>query len=135
MLAGNRREFRPRKRSKRTLAAKLSLCWGSMEGVGLMELIKAAADVLSVPGEKFFALQLDDAPQQPMDDILDETLNHRALPGEGCIDLVQTLKNLNSIGAELIYDVEVFKESLRGETTAERARQLFQSSQRVVEQL
>ncbi|MFK8021548.1 MAG: sugar phosphate isomerase/epimerase family protein [Pseudomonadales bacterium] len=93
------------------------------------------ADILSVPGKKFFALQLDDALQQPMEDILDETLNHRELPGEGCIDLVQTLRNLNNIGAELVYDVEVFKDSLRGETTAERARQLFESSQKVVEQL
>ncbi|MFT4518447.1 MAG: sugar phosphate isomerase/epimerase [Halioglobus sp.] len=92
-------------------------------------------DVLHIPGDKFFALQLDDALATPMDDVFEETLNHRLLPGEGCIDLVRLLDNLNSIGAQMIYDVEVFKDSLRKESPEERARQLFESSDAVIRQL
>lgn len=92
-------------------------------------------DVLTIPGDRFFALQLDDAMPVPMDDVLEETLNHRLLPGEGCIDLVRLLRNLRSIGAQLVYDVEVFKDSLRQESPEERARQLFQSSSDVLERV
>jgi len=92
------------------------------------------SDVLAVPGDKFFALQLDDAMADPMEDILEETLNHRLLPGEGCIDLLQILRNLKSIGAELVYDVEVFKAPLRSKTPAQRARLLFESSNTVIQQ-
>ena len=70
-----------------------------------------------------------------MDDVLEETLNHRLLPGEGCIDLVRLLRNFRSIGAQMIYDVEVFKDSLRQESPQERARQLFQSSSAVLQKL
>lgn len=93
------------------------------------------SDVLVVPGEKFFALQLDDAMAEPMDDILDETLNYRLLPGEGCIDLLGTLRNLESIGAQLAYDVEVFKDSLRSKTAAERGRKLFEYSNSVIQKM
>jgi sugar phosphate isomerase/epimerase len=92
-------------------------------------------DILSVPGEKFFAMQIDDALPNPMEDILDETLNHRRLPGEGCIDLPGILRNLQSQGAQLVYDVEVFQDSLRHLPTNERARLMFESTRSVVNQL
>jgi len=94
-----------------------------------------SSDVLAVPGEKFFALQLDDAMSDPMEDILEETLNHRLMPGEGCIDLLQILRNLESIGAALVYDVEVFKAPLRTKTPAQRARLLFESSNTIIQQI
>ena len=93
------------------------------------------SDLLSVPGEKFFAMQLDDAMSEPMEDVLEETLNHRLLPGEGCIDLLQILRNLQSIGAEPAYDVEVFKASLRSQSPLHRARTLFDSSSAIIRQL
>jgi len=92
-------------------------------------------DVLAVPGEKFFALQLDDAMPEPMDDIIEETLNHRMLPGEGCIDLLQTLGNLKDAGASFIYDVEVFKDELRSQPADERARQMFDASAALLRRL
>lgn len=69
----------------------------------------------------------------PMEDILEETLNHRLLPGEGCIDLVQTLGNLKDIGANLIYDVEVFKAPLRSRSPKERANLMFKYANAVVQ--
>ena len=38
-------------------------------------------DVLDIAPRRFFALQLDDARAEPMDDMVEETLNHRLLPG------------------------------------------------------
>ncbi len=70
-------------------------------------------DLLAVDGEKIIAVQLDDALPTPMSDMIEETLNHRLSPGEGCIDLAAIFCNLQRIGVQAIYDVEVFQEELR----------------------
>ena len=101
-------------------------CWHHHRGGGLPE------DILSVPGECFFAMQLDDALPQPMEDVMEETLNHRLLPGDGCIDLVQTLRNLKTVGAEVVYDVEVFSDPLRTLGADERARRMFDAASAIV---
>lgn len=88
--------------------------------------------LLEIDGKKVFAVQLDDALAQPMDDVVTETLNHRLLPGEGCIDLTATLQNLATSGAHVAYDVEVFKESLRALDNATRALTLYQSANAVL---
>ena len=104
-------------------------CWHHHRSGGQPE------DILSVPGEKYFAMQLDDAMMQPMDDIIEETLNHRLLPGEGCIDLVETLRALKSTGADVVYDVEVFKAPLRAEAPEKRAQLMFDTASAVIRQL
>ncbi|ARN74267.1 sugar phosphate isomerase/epimerase family protein [Oceanicoccus sagamiensis] len=103
-------------------------CWHHHRGGGTAE------QILSVAGEHFFAVQLDDALVQPMDDIMDETLNHRLLPGEGCIDVLQMVRNFNAVGAEVVYDIEVFKDSMRSLSPLERARQMFHSTHAIVSQ-
>ncbi|MFK7733921.1 MAG: sugar phosphate isomerase/epimerase family protein, partial [Pseudomonadales bacterium] len=101
-------------------------CWHHHRGGGVPD------DLLTVPGEHFFAFQLDDALAKPMSDVMEETLNHRELPGEGCIDLPAILKNLDTIGATPVYDVEVFNESLRSLTATQRAEKLYNSSRTFV---
>jgi sugar phosphate isomerase/epimerase len=102
-------------------------CWHHHRSGG------TADDILNISPELFFALQLDDAMSHPMEDILEETLNHRLLPGEGCIDLVRTLGNLKDIGAKLVYDVEVFKAPLRSRSPKERANLMFKYANAVVQ--
>jgi sugar phosphate isomerase/epimerase len=104
-------------------------CWHHHRGGGKPE------DILTIPGETFFAMQLDDAIAQPMDDIIEETLNHRLLPGEGCINLVETLRALKSTGANVVYDVEVFKAPLRAEAPEKRAQLMFDAASAVIQQL
>lgn len=104
-------------------------CWHHHRGGGQPD------DILDVPGDYFFALQLDDALPQPMDDILQETLNHRLLPGQGCIDLVQTLRNLQALGAQVICDIEVFSKDLTPLDAAERAHRMYASASAVMAQL
>ena len=104
-------------------------CWHHHRAGGTAE------DILRVPGEKFFAMQLDDAMPQAMDDILDETLNHRLLPGEGCINLPEILGALQTVGAGVIYDVEVFQASLRDLPAETRAQLMFDASSSVLHKL
>jgi sugar phosphate isomerase/epimerase len=100
-------------------------CWHHHRAGG------SANDVLDIPAQHFFALQLDDARAEPMQDLVEETLNHRLLPGEGCIDLERILGNLRSSGAQIVYDVEVFKASLRDRTPRERAHILYDSARAI----
>ncbi|MEH6567442.1 MAG: sugar phosphate isomerase/epimerase [Halioglobus sp.] len=104
-------------------------CWHHHRSGGKPE------DILGVPGEKIIAMQLDDAMVQPMDDIVEETLNHRLLPGEGCINLVETLRALRSSGAKVIYDVEVFKATLRTEAPEKRAQLMFDAASAIIRQM
>lgn len=104
-------------------------CWHHHRSGG------SAADILAIPGERFIAMQLDDALSQPMDDIMEETLNYRLLPGEGCIDLLQILRNLNAVGAELVYDVEVFSKALTPLAPVERARKMYESAMQLLAQV
>lgn len=104
-------------------------CWHHHRSGG------SPGDVLEIPPGKVFALQLDDALPEPMPDIIEETLNHRLLPGEGCIALGATLENLLSTGQSFVIDVEVFDDFLRQKPDDERARLLYESARRVVEAL
>ena len=90
-------------------------------------------DILAIPGERIFAVQLDDALAQPMDDMIEETLNHRRLPGEGCIDLAGTFGALREIGAQFICDVEVFDEQLRDKDALFRAQRMYATSAQLLQ--
>ncbi|MEM1155119.1 MAG: sugar phosphate isomerase/epimerase [Pseudomonadota bacterium] len=85
-------------------------------------------DLLTIRGDKIFAVQLDDAAATPMLDVMEETLNYRLLPGEGCIDLPSTLSNLRTIKAVPRFDVEVFSVPLRDRPIEQQADALFTSS-------
>jgi len=80
-------------------------------------------------------MQLNDAMPTPKEDIIQETLYHRLLPGEGCIPLVETLQNLKTIGAQVAYDVEVFKDKLRSLEPQQRANILFNSAEKICSQV
>jgi sugar phosphate isomerase/epimerase len=56
-------------------------------------------DVLAtIPGDRIFCVQLDDAPATPTGSLRQET-SHRLLPGDGELDLVSAIKALHRIGA------------------------------------
>lgn len=67
-------------------------------------------DVLArIPGERIAVLQLGDAPAEPdTDDLMDETMNRRLLPGEGACDLDALVAVLDRIGAAPIIAPEPF---------------------------
>ncbi len=101
-------------------------CWHHHRAGGI------ADDLLGVPPDQLFAVQLDDASTHALPDIIEETLNHRCLPGTGCIDLDAILTNLAVIGAKPRFDVEVFSADLRKLPINQQAEQLFRTSQSTI---
>ena len=65
-----------------------------------------------VPLEKILAVQLNDAPSRPEENIVEETLNRRRVPGDGDIDLPGILRLLGEGGSPAPLGVEVFCEDL-----------------------
>jgi sugar phosphate isomerase/epimerase len=81
-------------------------------------------DYLSrLPGDRFFTIQLNDAPAEPAADLLYETVHSRLLPGKGAIDLVGIVRALDGIGCDAPIGVEVFSDELTGVPAVDVAEQ------------
>lgn len=70
------------------------------------------AQILALPGEKIGSVQINDAPAEPVGDLLTETTTARLLPGEGDIPIVHWLSLLARIGSRAPIGVEVFSAEL-----------------------
>ena len=70
------------------------------------------ADLRAIPGERILGIQLNDAPAEPMEDMLEETLHHRLVPGEGDNDVEGLVRLLDEIGSPAPRSVEVFSDAL-----------------------
>ncbi len=73
-----------------------------------------AEDLRSLPGERILAIQVDDGPAEPEDDLIEATLHDRMLPGRGAFDLRGYLDALRATGTEAPIGVEVFSDALHG---------------------
>lgn len=92
----------------------------------------SAESLLAVDGSRIIAVQLNDAPEQPAEDVIDETLHHRLLPGEGDIDLLDVVRALNEIGCEAPIGVEVFSDELARLDPEELGRRCGESTRAVL---
>jgi sugar phosphate isomerase/epimerase len=93
------------------------------------------ADLRAIPGERVLGVQINDAPAEPMDDLVIETLHHRLVPGEGAIDLVGLLAWLHACGSPAPICVEVFSDALVEQNTPrEIAIRLGDAIRRLLEQ-
>jgi sugar phosphate isomerase/epimerase len=70
------------------------------------------SDLAGLPGERVFAIQLDDAPALAEDNLIEATLHSRTLPGQGELDLAGYLGALGDIGVRCPVGVEVFSDAL-----------------------
>ena len=69
-------------------------------------------DVLeTIPGDRIFCVQLDDAPAVPRGSLRQET-SHRLLPGDGQLDLIGAVRALHRIGALAWVGPEVISPAL-----------------------
>ena len=75
----------------------------------------------AVPGDRIFGVQLNDAPAQPEDDLVDECLHRRLVPGEGAIDLTGLVRLLDDIGSDAPIGIEVMSDEIFGLPTKEAA--------------
>ncbi|MBW2419471.1 MAG: sugar phosphate isomerase/epimerase [Deltaproteobacteria bacterium] len=78
-------------------------------------------ELRAIPGERVLGIQLNDAPAEPIEkNMVEETLHHRLVPGEGDIDLVAHMRLLDEIGSPAPRCAEVFSDSLLASGTPEQ---------------
>jgi sugar phosphate isomerase/epimerase len=70
-------------------------------------------DLLRVPLEYLSWVELSDGRLDDMDDLIDETVNHRELPGEGEFDVRSYVEACEEHGYEGPWGVEVLSDELR----------------------
>ena len=100
--------------------------WHHFRGPGKNERIR------SVPGGRILALQINDAPREAEENLVDETLHRRLLPGEGDIDLVEILTFLDEVDSPAPVGVEVFSDALAGLPVRETARRAGDAARAVL---
>lgn len=89
-------------------------------------------DLLRLPGDRVLGIQVDDGPADPEDNLVEATLHHRLLPGEGDFDVVGYLGALRSVGASCPVGVEVFSDELHALGPVEAARRAADATRRVL---
>jgi len=89
------------------------------------------ATLRSIPPERIHLLQLNDAPVQPGEDLMMESMN-RLLPGEGAVDILEVLDVLDEMGASPPVVSEVFSMELAALDPAENARRQYAAASAVL---
>jgi sugar phosphate isomerase/epimerase len=89
----------------------------------------------ALPPERIISTQNNGVAERPRsDDIVEETMTERELPGAGCNDLVRFVRTLDEIGSRAPIGVEVFNKDLRRLPAAELARRSVDAMREVLEE-
>jgi len=91
-----------------------------------------AAALLEIPAERVLAVQIDDGPAEAEGNLIDATLHHRLLPGEGDFDLLGYIGALRRIGVAAPMGVEVFSDELHELGPLDAARRSAEAMQRLL---
>jgi sugar phosphate isomerase/epimerase len=91
------------------------------------------AELAEVPGDLILGIQLNDGPALPEENLVEATLRHRLLPGDGGFDLTGLIRTLAATGTTAPLGVEVFNDGLQALSAAEAALLAGQSTRRVLE--
>jgi sugar phosphate isomerase/epimerase len=95
----------------------------------------SAAELRAVPGDRVLALQVDDGPAEPEENLIEATLHERLLPGDGDFDLLGYLGALRAIGASAPVGVEVFSDELHAAGPAEAAARAARATRAVLSEV
>lgn len=105
-------------------AALLVDAWHFTHGPSTWEQLAA------LPGDKIAYIQFTDATHVESNDLFDETVNRRALPGDGIVDVERFADVIRGIGFDGYVSVEVLSRPLRARPVPEAVRTLFETSAR-----
>jgi len=94
-----------------------------------------AVDLRMVPGEWVLAVQVDDGPAEPEENLIEATLHRRVLPGDGAFDLHGYVGALRAIGTRAPIGVEVFSDDLHALGAAEAAARAAQATRDLLSDL
>ncbi len=90
-------------------------------------------ELAEVPGDLILGIQLSDGPREAEADLVDATLHHRLLPGDGGFDLVGLVRVLAATGTTAPLGVEVFSDELHGRGPSGAARAAGRTTRAVLE--
>jgi sugar phosphate isomerase/epimerase len=91
------------------------------------------SDLEEIPGEMVIGIQISDGGvPRVAADYIEDTLHFRAPPGEGAFDLVQFVRVMDRIGADVPYSVEVIDDDLQRLTPEEAGRRLGNATRAVL---
>ncbi len=76
----------------------------------------------TIPGERIYEVQIADAKDEIVENLMVDLLSHRRIPGEGDFDLVRTLAVLREIGGLRSYGPETFSDDMNALTASEAVR-------------
>jgi len=92
-----------------------------------------ADQLRALPGDRVLAIQVDDGPVVAEADLVDATLHHRRLPGEGDFELVGYLRALKEAGSRAPIGVEVFSDELHSLGADAAARLAAEATRRLLD--
>lgn len=113
-------------RSARANATLMIDTWHSFRGP------TTEAQLRSLPAHRVGSIQINDAPREPLADLLSETISARLLPGEGAIPLARWLRLLHQTGVRAPIGVEVFSRELDALPAIEAAKRCGDAARRVL---
>jgi sugar phosphate isomerase/epimerase len=88
----------------------------------------APEDLKRIPPEYLSWVELSDGRREDMDDLVDETVNHRRLPGEGELDVPAYVEACRDHGYPGPWGVEVLSEELRNLPMEEIFRRAYETT-------
>jgi len=98
--------------------------WHFFHGIATWDELEA------IPLDRIAYVQFADAPPPASDDLAQETLHRRALPGDGVLELDRFARTLLDRGWQGVVSAEVLNADLRGLPVADVARRAYDSTAR-----
>jgi sugar phosphate isomerase/epimerase len=90
------------------------------------------AEVARIPGHRIVAVEPDDAPREPEQDLLPDTFAGRRFPGEGDFDVAGFVRAIRATGFDGAFGVEMLSTAFRALSVEEATRRAYQSAARFV---
>jgi sugar phosphate isomerase/epimerase len=90
------------------------------------------AHLRAIPAQRIVAIQFDDADQEVIGSLFEDTTLRRRLPGEGSFDLAGFIRLLDEIGVQAPISVEIFSPEHQGLPLAQAARRAHDTSRAVI---
>jgi sugar phosphate isomerase/epimerase len=129
-------EFMPFDVNVNTLDAAIALVEGAAQHNGglaidtwhMGKLGITPADLRRIPAQYLRWVELSDGVVQSMDDLVDETVNHRRLPGEGEFDIPGYVEACRELGYDGPWGVEVLSAELRSLPIEEEFKRAYETT-------
>lgn len=90
------------------------------------------ASLVSIPGRRIVAVELDDAPREPEQDLLPDTFAGRRFPGEGDFDVAGFVAAIRATGFDGAFGVEMLSTAFRALPVEEATRRAYETAARFV---